>query len=117
MELDFANYLKFFLALAFVLGLFALMIAGAKRLGLGNRGPAKFGRNRRLHIVEAMQLDSKRRVILLRRDDIEHLVLVGNTSEHIIETGIPATGEAKSSYLKEVGERSLAAVSSMKTPS
>lgn len=87
--MDFATYFKAFLGLAIVLGLILGLSWLLKRLGLGDfKGP--LGRKRRLMTVEAVMLDSRNKAILLRRDDVEHLVLVGPNTSQIIETGIPA---------------------------
>lgn len=91
MELEAVNYLKFVLALVFVLGLIGGFAILAKRAGLGNRGPIVRGKSKRLSIVESMSLDPKRRVVLIRRDDAEHLVLLGTQNEQVIETGLAAT--------------------------
>ena len=88
MELEAVNYLKFVLALVFVLGLIGGFAILAKRAGLGNRGPIVRGKSKRLSIVESMSLDPKRRVVLIRRDNAEHLVLLGTQNEQIIETGL-----------------------------
>ena len=53
---------------------------------------------RRLQIVEAMTVDAKHRAILIRRDDTEHLVLLGPTADVVIETGIKAPPAAASEY-------------------
>ena len=45
-------------------------------------------KNKRVHIVEITQLDSRRRLVLIRRDDCEHLVLLSNDRELVIEAGI-----------------------------
>ncbi len=54
------------------------------------------GRNRRdrIRIVEAVQVDPRRRAILIRRDNTEHLILVGGPTDVVIETGIDAPFEA-----------------------
>jgi len=91
MELEAVSYLKFVLALLFILGLIGGFAILAKRAGLGNRGPIVRGKSKRLTIVETMSLDPKRRVVLIRRDDSEHLVLLGTNGEQIIETGLEAT--------------------------
>ncbi len=98
MEFDGFTYLKFLVALVFVLGLIAVLTVIAKRLGLGNRGPIGRGKERRLSVIEAMVLDSKRRIVLVRRDDREHLILLGQAGEQVIEAGIaggPATSHEK----------------------
>lgn len=48
------------------------------------------GRNRRarLAVMDATPVDSKRRLVLIRRDDVEHLVLIGGTTDVVIERDI-----------------------------
>jgi hypothetical protein len=48
------------------------------------------GRKRRLSVMESANLDGRHRVYLLRRDDVEHLVLVGPNTSQVIEIGNPA---------------------------
>ncbi len=92
-EFALTDYMKFALALVFVLALIALFALLARRLGLGGSSPAKRGRGRRLAISEILALDGKRKLVLVRRDDTEHLVILGPTSETVVENGI-AAGEA-----------------------
>ena len=42
----------------------------------------------RIAIVERTVIDPKRRLVLIRRDDIEHLLLIGGTQDLVVETGI-----------------------------
>ncbi len=88
MEISIAAYLKFVVALVFVLGLIGLFAVLAKKLGLGHRGPVMRGSSKRLEILEALPLDAKRRLLLIRRDDRQHLILLGADSEEIVEAGI-----------------------------
>lgn len=48
------------------------------------------GRNRkaRLAITDATALDGQRRLVLVRRDDVEHLLLIGGSSDIIVEQDI-----------------------------
>jgi flagellar protein FliO/FliZ len=86
---DLATYGQFALALVFVLALIGLLAMGARRIGLGPRMVPSRGK-KRLAIVEVMPLDPKRRIVLVRRDSTEHLLLLGATQDAVIETGIPA---------------------------
>ena len=45
---------------------------------------------RRLGISEQYNVDSKRRLILIRRDDVEHLIMTGGPVDVLIEQGIAA---------------------------
>ncbi len=109
MDLDFAVYLRFALALLFVLALIGILVAVARRFGFGYATPAKKGHGRRLSIVEVMPIDTKRRLVLVRRDDREHLILLGQTSETLVEDGIPATdgGDRESGRTTENGGKSF----------
>ena len=87
--MDASTYIQAFLVLILVLGLIVALSAGLKRLGMaGGGGP--LGRKRRLATIEALMLDGRHRAILIRRDDVEHLVVVGPNTSHVIEHGIPA---------------------------
>ncbi|WEK49782.1 MAG: flagellar biosynthetic protein FliO [Candidatus Kaistia colombiensis] len=54
------------------------------RLGAG---PAR-GRQPRLAVLDALPLDQRRRLILVRRDNVEHLILIGGPSDVVVEPGI-----------------------------
>ena len=52
------------------------------------------GRNRRarLAIMDAAAIDNQRRLVLVRRDDVEHLILIGGPTDVVVEQNIvPAT--------------------------
>ena len=86
-------YARFILALAGVVALIALAGWAAKRFGLAGGIGAPNGRQR-LRIVETAAIDGKRRLVLLRRDETEHLILLGSEGALLIERGIPATAQA-----------------------
>lgn len=83
------SYIRFILALVLVLGLIALLAYAVRRLGFAARSTGARG-GRRLGISEILAIDARRRLVLLRRDNVEHLVLLGPTQDLLIET-IPAT--------------------------
>ncbi len=80
-------YLRFFFALVFVLALIALLAWLAKRFGFAGAF-ARPGSARRLSIVESLSLDARHRLVLIRRDTSEHLVLLGTTGDQLIESAI-----------------------------
>lgn len=45
-------------------------------------------RKRRLAVVDATAIDNRRRLVLVRRDDTEHLILIGGHNDVLVETGI-----------------------------
>jgi flagellar protein FliO/FliZ len=44
----------------------------------------------RLAVMEQASVDRMRRLVLIRRDDIEHLIMTGGPVDVVIETGIAA---------------------------
>ena len=82
------SYAQTLLALVFVLALIGLLTVVARRFGLGSPTPTIGHKNKRVRIVEVTQLDARRRLVLVRRDDREHLILLGNDREQVVEAGI-----------------------------
>jgi flagellar protein FliO/FliZ len=44
----------------------------------------------RLGVMEEARVDRSRRLLLIRRDDVEHLIMTGGPVDVVIETGIAA---------------------------
>jgi flagellar protein FliO/FliZ len=88
--MEFSEIFRFVASLAFIIGLIGLCAYIAKRLGLATGNIAATGGQKRLAIVEVKVVDAKHRLILLRRDDREHLVLLGGERDLLIESGIEA---------------------------
>ena len=81
------TYLRFATALGVVIALILILAWIARRAGLGGRVRVQ-GRPRRLAVVEALTLDPKRRLVIIRRDGTEHLLVLGSGGETVIERGI-----------------------------
>ena len=82
---------RFTFAFLFVLGLIGLMAAALRYWSKNKPGFAsgllKTGTSEgRLKIVEAQYLDARRRLVLVRRDDREHLLLLADGRELVIES-------------------------------
>ena len=88
MEINFTDYIRFFLALVFVLGLIAALTIAGRRLGFGFQGQQPRGAPRRLAISESLLIDGKHRLVLVRCDGTEHLILLGAGPDLLIEQGI-----------------------------
>jgi hypothetical protein len=80
---------------AFALGIvLVLIVIGLWALKLLTNSTAKLGGSKkRLQVVDTAQVDGKRRVILLRRDNIEHVIMTGGPEDLVIESGIVASPE------------------------
>ena len=83
----FDAYFRFAIALVFVLALIGLLAWLAKRFGMAGAF-VKPGTSRRLSVVESLPLDARRRLVLVRRDSVEHLVMLGAAGDSLIESGI-----------------------------
>lgn len=76
-------------------GVALLVLAIALWLLRRRSGSAPFirgGRNRqpRLQVLDATAVDARRRLVLVRRDNVEHLVMIGGPTDIVIESGIGA---------------------------
>lgn len=78
------------LVLALMLGLSAVMrrVNAGAGLGLNNQ-------KRRLKIVEVLPIGARHRAVILKRDDVEHLVILSSTGETVVESGITAPAETQ----------------------
>ena len=83
--IDIARYLG---ALTLVLALVGIAALAARRYGLA--GIVKGSASRRLAIVETLMIDPKHKLVLVRRDDREHLVMIGPDGGNVVESGLPA---------------------------
>lgn len=88
------------LCVAMIAGAFVLRsyLTGTPLPGLGAR-PEK-----RLQVLEQTSVDSRRRLILIRRDNVEHLIMTGGPVDVVVETGIGAQ-PARPRALASDGER------------
>ena len=59
-----------------------------------NHPKAVRGRQPRLSVTDAAVVDDKRRLVLVRRDNVEHLVMIGGPSDIVIEQHIERTAPA-----------------------
>ena len=103
--MDTVNYIKFILALLFVLSLIGLLALAVRRFGFGvPQIPFKRAAEKRLGMIELMPIDAKRRLVLVRRDDQEHLILIGATSETVVETNIVAPSKNVADFSKALDQ-------------
>jgi len=58
----------------------------------------------RLAIMEQASVDSRRKLVLIRRDDVEHLIMTGGPVDVVIETGI-ASPPSETIEAKDRSER------------
>ena len=52
----------------------------------------KAARDKRIGAIETASIDSRRKLVLIRRDNVEHLIMTGGPVDVVIETNITASG-------------------------
>src|SRR4051812_47743247 len=84
MESEAFTYLRALLALAFVICLIYLFAAIVRKTGLDKRFVGGNSSVKRLSLVETMYIDPKRRVVLIKCDEKEHLLLLGANGDVVL---------------------------------
>jgi len=80
---------RFFLAFLIVLGLIGATAWAVRRFGSGRLGGAGMrGRQPRLAVIDHTSVDTRRRLVLVRRDNVEHLLMIGGPSDVVVESNI-----------------------------
>ena len=78
-----ARFFIAFLVVLALIGVTAWLVRrfGSSRLGGGNAR----GRQPRLAVIDAATVDGRRRLVLIRRDNIEHLLMIGGPTDLVVE--------------------------------
>jgi|SRR5262245_37481931 len=79
---------RFFIAFLVVLALIGLTAWLVRRFGANRLGNAARGRQPRLAVIDAATVDGRRRLVLIRRDNVEHLLMIGGPSDLVVEPNI-----------------------------
>jgi flagellar protein FliO/FliZ len=90
---------RFVVAFVLVLGLIG---AGAllwrRFFGAGPLSPlGPRSRQPRLAVIDAAAVDARRRLILIKRDNVEHLLMIGGPTDIVVESNIGRTGPVAAS--------------------
>lgn len=84
--MEFIDVLRYFGALLLVLG----MVGGAGLLArrFGVPGVTRSASEKRLAVVETLMVGPRQRLFIVRRDNVEHLVLSTPDGATVVESGI-----------------------------
>lgn len=76
------------------------------------------GRNRktRLAVMDATAVDSHRRLVLVRRDDIEHLILIGGPTDVVVERDIRLAAPRRPALTGDSGQQQAGAAPRPRAP-
>ena len=88
--MDFDTIVLLLAASLFVIAVVALLVWAFRTFFFGKSSSANFlrPREKRLGVVETAAVDGKRKLLLVRRDDVEHLLIIGGPVDVLVETGI-----------------------------
>src|SRR5690349_14430494 len=79
---------KFFIAFLVVLALIGIVAWLVRRFGSSRLGGSARGRQPRLAVIDAATVDGRRRLVLIRRDNVEHLLMIGGPTDIVVEPNI-----------------------------
>jgi len=82
------------LALGVVLVLIVLALWGLKLVMRASNNVVRAGAKKRLAVVDTLPVDGKRQLLIVRRDNVEHLILTGGPQDVVVETGFAVEAPA-----------------------
>ena len=88
-----SEILRVVFGLIAVIGMIGVAAIAARRLGLVTASQGLV-RHRRLSVVETLALDTRRRMMIVKCDDKEHVIILGQTSETLVDSGLTAPNAA-----------------------
>jgi len=91
-----SQILWIFFAILIVLALIGALAYLLRRFagrGLGSSNSR--GRMPRLAVIDAAAVDGRRRLVLVRRDNVEHLLMIGGPSDIVVEPNIVRSGSSR----------------------
>jgi len=92
---DWSLPLRFLVAFLIVLALIGATAWVVRRFGADRLGAsAARGRQPRLAVIDAAAVDGRRRLVLIRRDNVEHLLMIGGPTDVVVELNIVRAGAA-----------------------
>ena len=78
----------FVISFAFVLLLIGAAAWLVRRFGATRIDAAARGRQPRLAVIDSAAVDGRRKLVIIRRDNVEHLLMIGGPSDVVVETNI-----------------------------
>lgn len=81
------DFVRMLAALVVVVGMMGALSLILKKAGLSGAQP-QTATAKRLKVIEKLPLDARRQLVLLKRDDVEHLVILSANGETVIEAGV-----------------------------
>jgi hypothetical protein len=86
--LELPTPVNFVIAFVFVLMLIGAAAWLVRRFGVTRMEATTRGRQPRLAVIDFASVDGRRKLIIIRRDNVEHLLMIGGPSDVVVETNI-----------------------------
>jgi hypothetical protein len=104
------NLLLAFVVVLAVIGVIAWAI---RRFTKERLGTAARTRQPRLAVIDTATVDARRQLVIIRRDNVEHLLMIGGASDVVIETNIVRASAAAAG--RDTGARTLSVLDASRT--
>src|SRR6187549_1170453 len=86
--LELPTPVNFVVAFVVVLALIGAATWAVRRFGGARIEAAARGRQPRLAVIDSAAVDGRRKLVIIRRDNVEHLLMVGGPTDVVVETNI-----------------------------
>lgn len=94
---EFATAILWTIAALVLLAIIVIVLRLIRNMNAGTFVAGGRNRKTRLAVMDAAAVDSHRRLVLVRRDDIEHLLLIGGPTDVVVEREIRVTSGRRTS--------------------
>ena len=98
-----ATFIAAFAVVLVLIGLTAWIfrLIRGRGIGIGSGGR---GRQPRLAVLDYADVDQRRKLVLIRRDNVEHLLLLGGPTDVVVETAIVRGVPVQASVLRDAAQ-------------
>ena len=84
------DWLRVIISFGFVIALMIVLTFALKYISVKGLLPSSLApRHRRLKISESIALDTRRRLVLIKCDDQEHLLLLSSQGDIVVQSNLP----------------------------
>lgn len=104
----YANALMWAIVALIALLVLLILVRIVRGFGVGTFVAGGRNRKARLAVMDATAVDSHRRLVLVRRDDVEHLILIGGPTDVVVEQNIRLIAPTRRTVIEDEQPRAQA---------
>lgn len=105
--LELSTPVNFVIAFVVVLVLIAAATWLVRRFGMTRLDATARGRQPRLAVIDSANVDGRRKLVIIRRDNVEHLLMIGGPTDVVVETAIVRASAAPAREAPQVRASAL----------